>query len=239
MNQEADIGTMLVVAGLFAISFYLLRGHLGPESAVVAAAVPCAGLTGATLAACKKVQAAKPKPKPITPAPKQKVIATRFNNLNRPVRPPTRTITPANPITICIRRGRVWQNGRCIAKIQAGIKPNSAAYKAFVENKIRKNCRARARALYLPRWQQEQLNFAKSRGYKTLAEFFNDPDRTTSSSSYGMNYINNKYEALITKHSQSCIRAAGYPARNPDSDNRISNSDPKNSALPGMPGYAV
>lgn len=85
MTDDSNIGTMLAVAGLFAITFYLLRDPVGDAESAIIAAASCTGLTGATLAACQKAQ---PKPKPITPAkPKPQGITA--------ARP--RGITPATP----------------------------------------------------------------------------------------------------------------------------------------------
>lgn len=87
---SAELGTILVVG---AIGFILLNQR---QSVFIGAVKdPCAGLTGATLTACKKAQ---PKPKGITPAPKKGI--TPAKPAPKGITPaPKRGITPSTPKT--------------------------------------------------------------------------------------------------------------------------------------------
>lgn len=77
----ADLGTIALVLGFFLLAYGslkygtdILRGTVGDQAIV--AAVACQGLTGATLAACKKAQP-KPKPTGITAARPRGITAAR------------------------------------------------------------------------------------------------------------------------------------------------------------------
>jgi len=222
--MESDIGTMLVVAALFAIVLgYYSRVSVGPEDAIVgAAAVPCQGLTGATLVACKKAQPTK-------------VIKTRFENLSQPIRPYTKNISPTNPITQCYRRNGVWQNGRCLRKRDVGIHSQSIDNLLRLEDDTRDRCAARALAFYRARIQATTLKFVQSRGYKTVREFLNDASRTRNSLWYQYQHIINQFDVLINNHRDACIRAAGYSTKREEG---LSLNDSKTGGLLGFP-YAV
>lgn len=87
-----EIGIILAVGALFYIGY-----QSATQTAVIGAVAKdkCAGLTGATLAACRKAN-----PQGITPAKvvkKPLPIPSRFKNVSRPIRTPQVAKTPLTP----------------------------------------------------------------------------------------------------------------------------------------------
>jgi hypothetical protein len=217
MKDEANIGVMLAVAGLFALTFYLLRTNREP-SAVVAAS--CAGLTGATLSACQKAQP-KPKPKPagITaakPKPKpQGITAARPRGITA-ARPSASTPSsrarstgggvggPTVKALECKQSGGIWRayaaSGgtlyRCLRPITASSR-NVLGYNNCIKNA----------KLYTDRKKKLGMDaIALQYGYQGLnpGQQLMDNNAQTPSAGYQVKLIRNKYDYLFKDLVREC-----------------------------------
>lgn len=159
-----DIGTIALVLGFFILAYGslkygtdILRGTVGDQAIV--AAVACQGLTGATLAACKKAQPAA-KPSPITAARPRGITAARPPRITPRARSTGGGVGgPTVKALECKQKGGTWQayavpGGtafRCLKPITA------ASIKALVEE-----CTGNAAGSILSRgqrftgWQETQ-----------------------------------------------------------------------------------
>lgn len=128
MVEDGHFANILVVIGFFILLFgsisyggQILGKLTGTQDSVFIGAAGCAGLTGATLAACQKAQP-KPKPKPITPAAKPKpkgITAARPKGITAAKPKPTpakRAATtgggvggPRTKAFECKQRGGTWK----------------------------------------------------------------------------------------------------------------------------------
>lgn len=216
MPDESNIGTMLAVAGLFAITFYLLRDPVGDAESAIIAAASCTGLTGATLTACQKAKAPAPKPKPITPAkPKpQGITAARPRGITaaRPQRTQHSATGggvggPRTKAFECIQRGWKW---RCYNNSYPPCRcepPHIGPITAPSRNVLALNQCTKNATLYTNRLKKFALDkLAAQYGYQGLnpGEQLLANNAQTPSAGYQAKIINIKYERLKTDLLQEC-----------------------------------
>ena len=220
MTDDSNIGTMLAVAGLFALTFYLLRDPVGDAESAIIAAASCTGLTGATLTACQKANA--PKPKPITPAKPRGITAAKPRGITaaRPSKVRTQESIsggtgggvggPRTKAALCAQRGGTWrcyrvagqpENQSCMCRMPITVPSrNVLAY-----NQCIKNARLYTERLKKLATDRNAINHGYS-GLNPGLQLLNNNVGTSQAAGYQDRLLREKYDALFKDLDRQCSK---------------------------------